>query len=176
VSDSELNEDEKACATGTPHSQEMPPFSNSRGCQWALLLFVAVLFVFLLSIWVFLPLMIKRHKAKLDEVPAYLLGIRTAEVSYEARFGSFLPVGLHPRSITDLSSTPAEWTPGSGFDTLGWHPDRRAVQATFQVEVLPDTNDFIAHAWVDADGDGVPAHFTVTKNTFPIRRTPSSVR
>jgi len=112
--------------------------------------------------------------AKLGEVRANLYGIKTAQFAYEASYGSFLAVGPHPRNLDDLSMAPAEWTSGSAFDTLGWAPDG-PVRGIYQVEVLPYSLDFIVHGWIDADGDGVPAHFTVTKSTQPERVTPNSV-
>jgi len=115
------------------------------------------------------------RKAKMDEVTLNLYGIKTAQFAHRAVAGSFLPAGPHPRTLDELSASHAEWTQGSAFDTLGWGPDG-PVQATYLVEVLPDSLDFIAHAWIDADGDGVPAHFTVTRSTHPVRVTPSSVR
>jgi hypothetical protein len=112
--------------------------------------------------------------AKLGEVRMNLVGIKTAQFAHKASYGSFLPAGPHPRNLDDLSAAPAEWTSGSAFDTLGWAPDG-AVRGTYQVEVLPDSLDFIVHGWIDADGDGVPAHFTATRSTHPVRVTPDSV-
>jgi hypothetical protein len=119
--------------------------------------------------------LIKSRKAKLDEVTANLYGIKTAQFAHKASSGSFVSAGPHPRKLDELTTAHAEWTAGSGFDIFGWAPTG-PVQATYQVEVLPDSLDFIAHAWIDADGDGVPAHFTVTKRTHPERVTPASVR
>jgi len=112
--------------------------------------------------------------AKLGEVRANLTGIKTAQFAHKAKHGSFLAAGPHPRSLDDLSPAPADWTPGSAFDTLGWAPDG-AVRGTYQVEAKPDSLDFIVHGWIDADGDGVPAHFTATRSTHAVRVTPDSV-
>ena len=170
----------------TKQSTEVPPTDSSgppkegtsklkRGCQFAVIGAIALLCAALFSIWVVLPLTIKRYKGKMDEVTLNLYGIKTAQFAHQAAAGSFLPAGPHPRTLDELSASPAEWTLGSAFDTLGWHPDG-PVQAIYQVEVLPDSTDFIAHAWIDADGDGIPAHFTITTSSQPTRVTPKSVR
>ena len=145
------------------------------GCACVVGVLIALLCATLITIWVGLPFVVKSRKAKMDEVTECLYGIKTAQFAHQAMAGSFVAAGPHPRSIDDLSAVPSEWTLGSAFDTLGWAPSG-LVQATYQVEVLPDSHDFIAHAWIDADGDGVPAHFTITKSSQPVRVTPKSVR
>ena len=103
--------------------------------------------------------------------------LRAFEGPAAAKADAPSPDSFVRRSIHELGSTgelPAEWTPGSAFDILGWSPDG-PVQATYQVQVLRDSTDFIAHGWIDADGDGVPAHFTITRSSQPVRVTPASV-
>ena len=166
---------EEGHVTDSQHSDDTSTSKLKRGCRLAVIGVIALLCAALITIWVGLPLLVKSRKAKMDEVTENLFGIRTAQFDHQARAGSFVAAGPHPRSIDDLSAVPAEWTPGSAFDTLGWSPDG-PVQATYQVEVLRDSTDFIVHGWIDADGDGVPAHFTITKSSQPVRVTPKSVR
>lgn len=175
MADIEAKQSTEGHVPDSPCSDDTNTPKLGRGCRLAVIGVIALLCAALFSIWVVLPLIIKRHKGKMDEVTANLFGIRIAQVAHEASSGTFVPAGPHPRSIDDLNMAHAEWTPGSAFDTIGWRPDR-PVQATYQVEVLPDSLDFIAHAWIDRDGDGIPAHFTVTRGSQPTRVTPKSVR
>lgn len=175
MADIEAKQSTEGHVTDSPCSDDKNTPKARRGCRLAVIGVIALLCAALFTIWVVLPLLIKSRKAKMDEVTENLFGIRTAQFAHEASSGSFAPAGPHPRSIDDLSMAHAEWTPGSAFDTIGWGPTG-PVQGTYQVEVLPDSLDFIAHAWIDADGDGVPAHFTITKSSQPTRVTPRSVR
>jgi hypothetical protein len=175
VADIEAKQSTEGHVTDSPCSDDKNTPKARRGCRLAVIGVIALLCAALITIWVGLPLLVKSRKVQMDEVTENLFGIRTAQFEHQARAGSFVAAGPHPRSIDDLSTAHAEWTPGSTFDPLGWAPSG-LVQATYQVEVLPDSLDFIAHAWVDADGDGVPAHFTITKSSQPVRVTPKSVR
>ena len=114
------------------------------------------------------------RKAKVGELEMNVNGIKTAQAAYMAEHGSFLPAGPHPRPVEALGPGQAEWTSGSAFDELGWSPDG-PVRGTYQVVVLPDSSDFIVHGWIDADSDGVPAHFTATWRSNAERVTPKRV-
>ena len=113
-------------------------------------------------------------KSKSSEGKVNIAAIRTAEESYLAEFGAYVASAVNPTAGVP-GSQKASFDTGGGFDTLGWSPNG-PVQATYQVEVLGGSTDFIVHGWIDADGDGVPAHFTITKSSQPVRVTPKSVR
>ncbi|MFT5680196.1 MAG: hypothetical protein ACI8RZ_001102 [Myxococcota bacterium] len=104
-------------------------------------------------------------QAELEQRTAeYLSGIRTAEMAYSAAFDAYYPAAVWPRPVEALTPDSVPWPSGSDFDSLGWSPDG-AVRGTFQVEVSQDGSDFTAHGWQDLDGDGVPAHWTATRQT-----------
>ena len=88
--------------------------------------------------------------------------IRTAELAHFFAFGAFLPAGAWPRPVTALTPEPVDWGEGSDFELLGWTPDGR-VRGTFQVTVAEDGHDLTVHGWQDLDGDGIPAHWTATR-------------
>jgi len=73
-----------------------------------------------------------------------------------------------------LDGEQCSWSSGSTFDKLGWGPDGN-VRGTDQVELDPNGYDFIVHGWIDADGDGFPAHYTATKSVNPVMVTPNNV-
>jgi len=113
-------------------------------------------------------------KTKLDEVPANMLGIQVAQRAHHARHGRFVSAGPHPVPVAEVRGGMHLWTEGSGFDTIGWAPDWQA-RGTYQVEVSADGSDFIIHGWIDEDEDGEAAHYTATKATDPVKRTPKTV-
>ncbi len=119
-------------------------------------------------------------KSKSSEGKVNLAAIRTAEEGYMAEFGAYVAAAettMGTSAKVDFgtcSGDPVVCTTAD-FDTLGWAPNG-PVQATYQVEVLGGSTDFIVHGWIDADDDGVPAHFTITKSSQPVRVTPKSVR
>jgi hypothetical protein len=102
-------------------------------------------------------------------------GIRTAELAYEAAFDVFLPTGVWPRPVAELTPEAVPWPEGSDFDRLGWEPDG-AVRGTFQVTVSQDGGDFTIHGWQDLDGDGVPAHWTASRSAAAALVSESGVR
>ncbi len=124
----------------------------------------------LLMVFALPRFLVMGRKAKVGEVFMNVDGIKTAQAAYMAEHGSFLPAGPHPRPVEALDPQQAEWTSGSAFDVLGWSPDG-PVRGTYQVVVLPDSSDFIVHGWIDADGDGVPAHVTATRSANAERVT-----
>ncbi len=148
--------------------------TGRRGCGLGVIAVVALLCGGLFAAYALPRFVTMGRTAKLAEVRQNVNAIKTAQAAYKASHGSFLPAGPHPRSLESLSPRPADWTSGSAFDALGWSPDGR-VRGTYQVEVLPDSIDFIVHGWIDADGDGVPAHYTATKESVAKRVTPKSV-
>lgn len=114
------------------------------------------------------------YRAKSAEAAVNVAAIRQAELDWIRRKGSPLAAGPAPVPVTDLAKFQRDWTPGTAFDSLGWAPEGQ-VRGTYEVRVTDDGFDFVVHGWLDADGDGVPVHFTATRDTEAVRLTPKSV-
>lgn len=111
-----------------------------------------------------------QNRAKRAEAPANLGGIRTAQVAYESSFDTYVDCPTpQPRPVEALDDELVPWPQGGCFDTLGWAPDGH-VRATYWVEVSADGSGFTAHAMLDLDEDGVPAHYvaTATESAYAI--------
>ena len=115
-----------------------------------------------------------QNKAKRAEVPSNVDGIKTAQLAYDAAFDEFVPAGPHPVRPEELDENPRSWSREEGFDTLGWGPDGD-VRGTYMVEVERGGRDFVVHGWIDADGDGEPAHYTARRSTNAALVTPNDV-
>jgi len=114
-------------------------------------------------------------KAMRAEVPSYVDGIKTAELAYDAAFDAFIEVpDPHPRDLGWLDSTPASWSSGTNFDTLGWAPDGM-VRGAYWVELVDGGTDFIVYGVSDVDGDGLAATYTATKSTNAMLLTPIDI-
>ncbi len=116
-----------------------------------------------------------QNRAKRAEAPANLDGIKTSQLAYEAAFDTYVECATpYPRPVDALDGELVPWPGGGCFDELGWAPDGD-VRATYWVEVDADGSSFTAHAMVDLDGDGIPAHFVATprENTYAV--TPPDV-
>jgi len=88
--------------------------------------------------------------------------IRTAELAHFFALDTFLPAEIWPRSVASLTPDPVAWPDGSDFEQLGWSP-QGMVRGTFEVTVAEDGRELTVHGWQDLDGDGVPAHWTATR-------------
>ncbi len=119
----------------------------------------------------------RRVTAAANEVPDNLAGIRMAEIGYDAAFDRFLGCGPLPRAVDALTPDAVAWEPDAStcFYQIGWRPDA-PTRGAYSVEVAADGHNFLAHAWEDADGDGVPAHWTTTVDQAVVRVTPEGVR
>ena len=130
-----------------------------------------------------------QYRAKRAEIPSNMMGIKTAELAFDAAFDIFVPTEVSPRVRGMLTPDPVPWvsTPGPAlkefprmnaeFDTLGWAPDGH-VRGIYWVEVAdPATGvyDFTVHGMADIDGDGEPCHYTATKSINPVMLTPNDV-
>lgn len=113
-------------------------------------------------------------RAKHAEVTAALQGIRAAELAHLAEHGRLLAAAPTPVSVDALRSGTSVWPTGSAFDSLGWTPEG-PVRGTYEVRLLDGGAGFVVHGWIDGDGDGVPAHYTATRDTEALRLTAASV-
>ncbi len=99
-----------------------------------------------------------------EEVKPNLNGIRAAQIAHRAVHGSYVSVvSPVPRTEAELDPKPIPWPEGSGFDQLDWAPAGN-VAGIYWIELTNGGEGFVAHALIDADGDGVPAHFTAARN------------
>lgn len=109
-----------------------------------------------------------------QETSGALSGLKTAELSYDAAFDTFVATEVWPRPLDQLNGTAAQWQAGSKFDTLGWRPEE-SPRASYQAS-LDVAHGFRVDAWLDLDDDGVLAHWTVTRDSKPERLTPPEVQ
>ncbi len=96
-------------------------------------------------------------KAKRSELPGNVDGIKTAELSYDAAFDSYVTTGASP------SGTPGkgfrDWTGDASWTQLGWRPDG---QVRGNYAVAAGTTDFTVTASSDVDGDAVFADYSAS--------------
>ena len=177
-------DDQHVPATSPGTDPEDPPAESPRSTGTSPLVVVIIVFAVLgfaglscagLAAAIAVPnYMTMKHRAMRAEVPSNINGIKTAQLAHDAAFDAFVPAGVWPRAVELLDEQPQPWSPGSAYEALGWAPDGQ-VRGTYQVEVLPGGRDFIVHGWIDADGDGVPAHFTARKSVGAQMETPDNV-
>jgi type IV pilus assembly protein PilA len=96
-------------------------------------------------------------KSKTSEGKVNLAAIRTAEESYLAEYGQYVPAVATPATAgTPQKMVFDDGTPGVvEFDTLGWGPEGDVF---FQYGVVVDGTNVLAYtadATADIDGDGV---------------------
>ena len=98
------------------------------------------------------------------EVKPNLNGIRAAQIAHRAVHGSYVEVSTPvPRGEAELDTKTVPWPEGTNFDQLDWAPVGN-VAGIYWIEVTNGGEGFVAHGLIDADGDGVPAHFTAARN------------
>jgi len=90
------------------------------------------------------------------ELAANIRGLLTAQMAYHAAFDKYVEAAPWPRPKELLTAEAVTWPKGSQFDTLGWSPDGK-VLGSYSLVVAAD-GAVLVNGWVDADGDGVPAH------------------
>jgi len=114
-----------------------------------------------------------------EELRRNLLVVRAAEHGWKAAFGTFLAVEEPwPRPLDRLDERLAPWTPWEGEDSpeftrLGWRPDS-PIRGSYAVELVGE-DDILVHGWIDADGDGVIAHYVLSWEGEPRRLSPPEV-
>ncbi len=96
-------------------------------------------------------------RSKSSEGKTNLAGIRTAEESYFAEYGTYIAAAVSPAALAVPSSSKQAFVdagvPGAMFDTIGWAPEG---QVYFQYDaVLGVAGDYTAGATADIDADGV---------------------
>jgi len=99
-----------------------------------------------------------------EEVKPNLNGIRAAQIAHRSIHGSYVEVAAAvPRTEAELDDKTVAWPEGTDFDQLDWAPVGK-VSGIYWIELSNGGEGFIAHGLIDADGDGVPAHFTAARN------------
>lgn len=99
------------------------------------------------------------------EAPRNVDAIAVAERAYLEALGKVVPQPEpFPRPVEALGADKVTWRVGSGFDELGWAPPGNdPVLGTYSVVPSADGQDFVVNGWIDADGDGTPAHYVATR-------------
>ncbi len=99
-----------------------------------------------------------------SEVLPNLNGIRAAQIAYQSVKGGYVAVDQPvPRAKEAIDARSVPWPDGTPFDRLDWEPVGN-VAGTYWIELDNGGEGFTAHALIDADGDGVPAHYTAARN------------
>lgn len=95
-------------------------------------------------------------KSKSSEGKVNIAAIRTAQESYLAEFGSYVPAAASPLTFPGVSKQLYANALGAnaGFDQLGWSPEG---QVFFQYEVAAAAGSaYTITARADIDGNGAP--------------------
>lgn len=109
-------------------------------------------------------------KAKRAELPGAIDGIKTAQLSYDASFDTYLELSLQPRADADLDKNLAPWpTMAADWRSIGWSPDGM-VRGNYQVGLSP--TDHPDHAILitgraDLDGDDALSEYTASESYNP---------
>ncbi len=106
-------------------------------------------------------------RAQRGELADSLGSLVTALRSYEAANGRYISVGS-PVEAYDALDAGRAYAPA---DVLGWRAD--GVRGVYWV--LGRENSFEAHGMLDADGDGLPAHWMATESRPPYPITDDGV-
>lgn len=90
-------------------------------------------------------------RAKSSEGKVNIAAIRTAEESYFAEFGLYLPAVAAPAAFATPPSSKQDFVTNVGFNTIGWSPEG---QVFFRYAVAVNGTDYTIDADADIDGDG----------------------
>ncbi len=92
-------------------------------------------------------------KSKSSEGKVNIAAIRTAEESYLAEFGTYVPTAaLNPLAVPGAAKVPFLLTPAADFDVLGFAPEGNVF---FQYGVAVAGNAYSISAIADIDANGV---------------------
>ncbi len=93
-------------------------------------------------------------RAKTGEAKTNLASIRTAEETFFAEYGRYVPAGAQPGG--GASPVKQVWPVGGapGFDTIGWAPEGE-VYYLYAINVGPTATEWAAGTRGDLDGDTV---------------------
>ena len=94
-------------------------------------------------------------KAKSSEGKVNIAAIRTAQESYLAEFGSYVPALVSPGEVPGAAKVPYANGAGEGlgFEKLGWSPEGR-VFFQYAVQTNEANTVYTISAAADIDGDG----------------------
>ena len=91
-----------------------------------------------------------------------------ARGAYGEHYQSFVAMEPRPAPALEPGTDPRPETAGqkasSGGTDLGWLGGEGELHGTYWIEVSPDGTQFAAHATVDADDDGIPAHYVMVND------------
>ena len=90
-------------------------------------------------------------KAKSSEGKVNIAAIRTAQESFLAEFGSYIPAGVLPAAVPGVQKVAFTLPPNHGFSTLGWSPEGSVF---FQYAVAATSTAYTISAAADIDGNG----------------------
>jgi len=118
-----------------------------------------------------------RSRAWRATLETELNAVVTAQIGHHAVHASFVQVPAAPRPVDALDARQVAWQADPAWDVLAFAPAAETTRGTYSVELTE--LGFMAHGFMDADGDGVPAHMVVTWTpegpTRPVLITPDSV-
>ncbi len=112
-------------------------------------------------------------KSKTSEGKVNIAAIRTAEESYLAEYGSYVPANISP-PVGNQNQKVAfvnAGGPGTDFDVIGWSPEGD-VFFTYSVAVTPAFTGFTADAVADIDANGTPQVWGYVANQPPVGGVP----
>ncbi|MDP2313600.1 MAG: type II secretion system protein [Pseudomonadota bacterium] len=107
-----------------------------------------------------------QFRAKRAELPANVSGIWLTELIYEATMDSYVAVSYNPSSTPGKDLRDFE-TSGSGWQSLGWHPDG-PLRGSYSVDDA--VTEFTVYGHGDVDGDGALCQYTATDSEAAVLR------
>jgi len=113
-------------------------------------------------------------KARTAEVHATMAAIHMGQHAHAAETDTFLALSPAPRAPGALDGEGVPWEADASWGKLGLAFDD--LRGSYWVEVSSDGADFVVHGMIDADGDGVPAHYQHAMNGELVQTTSPEVR
>ena len=118
-----------------------------------------------------------RLKAKISEAKSNLGSIRIGEEAYNTEEDIYYgPIGQYPTS--DPGTTKEPWSiTETEFSAIAFEPTGSVYfrYSVGQNGANAYTQDFMAHAYGDLDGDGVLSHFYITNESETVQDTAKNV-